>query len=103
MGTLLQKDGVTRAGTFVTLSEFFEQARREAEEKGVELIDGKQLHERIEAARRTEPCPLCSSPMVLGRNEYGWWLRCTAAPCRGKKNLSDEPGRAVALLLRQAT
>lgn len=101
MGTLLRSDGSAQAGTFVTLSEFFEQARQEAEAKGVELVDGKQLHERIEAVRRAEPCPLCASAMVLGRNEYGWWLRCTATPCRGKRNLSDEPGRAVALLLRQ--
>jgi ssDNA-binding Zn-finger/Zn-ribbon topoisomerase 1 len=83
------------------LSTFTTQAREEAIEAGVCLLDGKDLHRRIEAVRRSEACPKCSEPMKLAHSSYGWWLRCDAPGCTGKRDLSAEPGRAVELLLQR--
>jgi ssDNA-binding Zn-finger/Zn-ribbon topoisomerase 1 len=86
------------AGIFVTLSDFTEQARLEAETIGITLIDKPDLHARIEKARRIDPCPVCAAPMVFDRSARGWWLRCVAPNCSGKRDLSGDPGRAVEFL-----
>jgi integrase len=50
--------------------------------------------------RGAEPCPTCGAPMVLDRSSRGWWLRCVAQGCQGKRDLGTAPGRAVDLLTR---
>lgn len=101
-GTLLRENLEGSAGTFVTLSDFTEQARAEARRIGMTLIDNRELFSRVEKVRRNEPCPLCEKPMILDRSSRGWWLRCVAAGCQGKRDLGSDPGRAVDLLT-QAT
>jgi HJR/Mrr/RecB family endonuclease len=90
-----------REGAFVTFSQFTEQAVQEAGINGIELIDGRELYRRIERVRRSEPCPNCQNPMVLDRSQHGWWFRCNAAGCSGKRNLDGEPARAVELLTQR--
>lgn len=39
--------------------------------------------------------------MVKGLSDLsprGWWLRCVAPGCQGKRDLGNEPGRALGLL-----
>lgn len=97
-GTLL-REGIGGAhGDFVTLSSFTEQARQEGAKMGMTLVDGRDLYQRLENARRAEPCPACQSPMALDRSRHGWWFRCTTNGCSGKRNLGADPGRAVDLL-----
>jgi hypothetical protein len=88
------------AGMFVTLSDFTEQASAEARRTGITLVDKLDLHSRMEKARRAEPCPVCGKPMILDRSSRGWWLRCRAAGCSGKRDLGGDPGRAVDLLIQ---
>lgn len=97
-GTLLREGLSGPYGIFVTLSDFTQQARAEAAKVGLVLIDNRDLYARVEKVRRAEPCPQCQAPMVLGRSERGWWLRCVASDCSGKRDLSGDPGRAVELL-----
>ncbi len=97
-GTLLREGLRGSDGIYVTLSEFTEQARQEAQRSGMEMIDRRVLYARVEEARRSEPCPICQSPMVLGRSQHGWWFRCVSHGCSGKRDLGNEPGRAVDLL-----
>jgi hypothetical protein len=85
-------------GIFVTLSQFNKPALAEAKRIGLNLIDHRELYERMKKVRRAEPCPICSAPMVFGHSRYGWWFHCEVAGCGGKKNLSDEVGRAVEIL-----
>lgn len=98
LGTLMRESLPGEAGIFVTLSRFSDQARDEAQQAALTLIDNQSLHERIERIQRQEPCPLCGAPMSLGRSSYGWWFRCTARDCSGKRDLGNDPGRAVELL-----
>ena len=100
-GTLLRKGLPGHAGVFVTLSKFTPQAFAEAKEMGFELLDGRKLFARIEDVRRAEPCPECQLPMTLGRSRYGWWFRCTADGCGGKRDLGQDPGRVVELLAQR--
>lgn len=93
----LRRERVDR-GFFVTFSRFNAHAEREAKSTGVDLIDGSELYRRIERVRRPEPCPTCESPMVLDRSPHGWWFRCVAAGCAGKRDLDREPALAVELL-----
>lgn len=95
-GTLRREN--VDSGVFVTFSNFTETATSEADAARVELIDGRALFQRIERVRRPEPCPTCGSPMVLDRSQHGWWFRCVASGCTGKRNLDREPARAVELL-----
>jgi hypothetical protein len=97
-GTLLREGLPGSAGMLVTLSDFTEQARSEARTIGLILVDKRDLNARIEKARRVEPCPVCQAAMVLDRSMRGWWLRCVAPGCAGKRDLSGEPGRAVEFL-----
>jgi Restriction endonuclease len=97
-GTLLREGLPGHAGFFVTLSTFTPQARAEAEQIGLSLLDGRELYARIEQVRRAEPCPKCQRPMTLSRSTYGWWFRCTASGCGGKRDLGRDPGRVVELL-----
>ncbi len=97
-GTLMREGLPGSAGVFVTLSTFGEQARAEAQALGLTIVDGRDLYSRVEKARRTEPCPTCRTPMRLDRSSRGWWLHCVAAGCRGKRDLGNEPGRALELL-----
>ena len=84
----------------VTLSTFTADARAEAPKLRVQLVEGRDLLQRIEGVRRSEPCPSCNTPMILDRSSRGWWLRCPRYPsCTGKQDLSNEPGTAVDLLL----
>jgi hypothetical protein len=100
LGTLMREKLPEDAGIFVTLSSFTEQARQEAQQAGITLVDNRNLYSRIEKVRRAELCPLCNTPMVLDRSPHGWWLRCVADGCSGKRDLSDDPGRAVDLLIQ---
>jgi Restriction endonuclease len=97
-GALMREGLKGSDGIFVTLSDFTEQARSEAEELGVALIDNRDLYVRMEAVRRTEACPICGSTMLLGRSNFGWWFRCVKKGCAGKRDLGRDPGRAVELL-----
>lgn len=97
-GTLLREGRTGADAIFVTLSDFNEHARAEAKRLGIALIDGRDLFRRAEAVRRSEPCPECSQPMMLGKSEHGWWFRCTTAGCRGKRNLDSDAGRAIDML-----
>lgn len=99
-GTLLRERLPGSAGIFVTLSDFTEQARSEARTVGITLIDNRELNSRIEKARRIEPCSVCQAPMVFDRSVRGWWLRCVAPGCSGKRDLGGDPGRAVDFLIR---
>jgi len=101
-GALL-RDGLAGSdGIFVTLSDFTPQAVEEAEKAGIALLDGQSLYARVEKVQRPEPCPKCSERMVLDRSMRGWWFRCVATGCDGKRDLGGDPARAVALLLARA-
>lgn len=97
-GTLLREKVNGSDGIFVTLSDFTAQAYEEAERIGLTLIDGRELYRRVEQVRRVEACPICHKPMVLDRSTHGWWFRCVAANCAGKRDVANEPGRAVDFL-----
>lgn len=99
-GTLMREGKQGGAGIFVTLSNFTPQAREEARELGLELVDGEDLVARVEKVRQAVPCPnpTCQQPMRFGRSVHGWWFRCVAPGCDGKRDLGAEPGKAVALL-----
>ena len=90
-----------RDGVFVTFSRFTEQAISEAKPAGIELIDGAELYRRVERVRRPEPCPTCAESMILDRSQRGWWFRCVAGNCSGKRDLDHEPARAVELLTQR--
>jgi hypothetical protein len=96
-GTLLRERLPSSAGTFVTLSDFTEQARAEAEKIGITLVDNRDLYSRIEKVRRAELCDICQKPMHLDHSSRGWWFHCVAG-CPGKRDLGKDPGRAVELL-----
>lgn len=98
-GTLMREGLSGSSGIFVTLSDFNEFARTEASQVGMTLINNRELHARIETARRAEPCELCNAPMKLDLSSRGWWLRCVETGCTGKRDLGSDPGRAVDLLL----
>ena len=100
-GTLFREHLGPEAGMFVTLSNFTVQARDEAAETGIVLVDGEQLEARWSKVRRTEPCPTCSSPMLVDKSLHGWWLRCVSPGCGGKRDLAGQPGRAIELLTKQ--
>jgi restriction endonuclease len=97
-GTLMREGLTAKAGYFVTLSDFTEQAQAEAKQLGVVLIDGIDLYNRSEKLRRRESCPNCEAPMTLDRSIHGWWFRCTVPGCGGKRDLGSQPARAVELL-----
>jgi hypothetical protein len=101
-GTLLGEGLPGTAGIYVTLSDFTEQARSEARRTGLTLLDGRGLYSKVEKARRPELCPTCHQPMRLDRSPRGWWLRCIAPGCSGKRDLGNEPGRAIDLLTQSA-
>lgn len=83
---------------FVTLSDFTQQAREEAKRAGITLVDRVNLLERVERVRRKEPCPKCTASMILDRSDWGWWFRCPAPGCGGKRDLGRDPALAVELL-----
>ncbi len=99
-GTLMREGLAGVDGIFVTLSDYTSQAREEASKLGLTLIDNRDLYARVERTRRNEPCPNCRAPMVLGRSGQGWWFRCVAPGCSGKRDLGNDPGRAVELLVQ---
>ncbi len=101
-GTLMREALPASAGIFVTLSDFTSQARAEAKKIGIALIDKYDLHDRIEKARRIEPCPICRKPMRLDYSSQGWWFHCVAG-CPGKRDLGKDPGRAVEFLTQPPT
>jgi hypothetical protein len=100
-GTLMREDLPGDAGVLVTLSGFTEAAIAEAAKLEIELVDNRELVRRIENVRATEPCPICATPMLLDRSARGWWLRCPrfANGCKGKRDLDNDRGRALDLLL----
>lgn len=98
-GTLMAERSGPVVGHFVTLSDFNDYAIAEAKRTGIVLVGGAELYRRAEKLRRSEPCPTCASPMILDRSMRGWWFRCTAAGCGGKRDLGSQPGRAVELLV----
>jgi len=97
-GTLMREGLPATAGFFVTLSSFTEAARSEANQLGLTLVNGADLYARVERVRTPEPCPVCSAPMRLGNSPRGWWFRCVAKGCSGKRDLGRDPARAVELL-----
>jgi HJR/Mrr/RecB family endonuclease len=97
-GTLLSEGMPGTAGIFVTLSDFTQYARLEADKAGLTLLNGQDLYSKVEKVRRLEPCPICQKPMRLDRSPRGWWFRCVAPGCNGKQDLASEPGRAVDIL-----
>jgi hypothetical protein len=97
-GTLMREGLPGTSGIFVTLSDFTDQARGEAKRLGLALVDNHDLHARVEKVRRIEPCPSCGSAMLLDRSARGWWFRCVAKGCHGKRDLGTDPARAVELL-----
>ena len=97
-GTLLREGLPGTAGIFVTLSEFTPQGIDEGGKAGIALLDGQALYARVERVRRPEPCPKCAQPMLLDRSMHGWWFRCVQAGCGGKRDLGNDPARAVDLL-----
>jgi HJR/Mrr/RecB family endonuclease len=97
-GTLAREKMPPSNGVFVTLSGFTQQARTEAQRLGMVLLDGQDVYRLVERVRRTEPCPICGTGMVLDRSVHGWWLRCDAN-CPGKRDLGRTPGRALELLV----
>jgi hypothetical protein len=100
-GTLVREGLPSDAGILVTLSHFTEPAVAEAAKLHVELVDNRDLVHRIEDVRATEPCPVCSTPMLLDRSTHGWWLRCPRyfEGCKGKRDLAGDPARALELVL----
>jgi hypothetical protein len=97
-GTLARERMSGTAGILVTLAGFTEQARQEAHVTGLTLLHSRDLYSRVERVRQTEPCPNCQEPMVLDRSSRGWWFRCVAPGCSGKRDLGRDPVRAVELL-----
>lgn len=97
-GTLLREGLTGPDGVFVTLSDFTDQAIDEAKGIGLVLVGRRELYARLEAVRRPEPCPVCSTPMQLDRSQYGWWFRCKTQGCSGKRDLGADPARAIELL-----
>jgi hypothetical protein len=97
-GTLTREGAKPNEGIFVTLSDFTEQAEEEAMQMGMFLIDRAALFTRVDAVRRKEPCPVCGRPMIFDRSPRGWWFRCIAAGCSGKRDLGPDAGRAIDLL-----
>jgi hypothetical protein len=102
-GTLLREHLRGNQGVFVTFSRFNEHAIAEAKKNGIELVDGAELFRRAEHVRRPESCPTCGNAMILDRSAHGWWFRCVAKGCSGKRNLDREPARAVELLTQPPT
>jgi len=86
------------SGVFVTLSDFTPSAIEEARKAGVELIGGRVLYERIAKVRRKEPCPVCGTPMHFDHSQRGWWFRCVATGCTGKRDVGNDAGRAIEFL-----
>jgi len=99
-GTLLREGMRGVDGIFVTLSDFNQNAISEANNLGIQLVNGRQLYERMEKVRKPELCTICGEPMLLDRSRRGWWFRCVTPNCLGKKDLANEPGRVVELLIR---
>ena len=100
LGTLMREKLPGKAGIFVTLSSFTEQARQEARDAEIILIDNRELYSRIEKVRQPEACPVCGLPMVLDRSSRGWWMRCVTGGCLGKRDLGSDAGRAIDLLIQ---
>ncbi|MES2210547.1 MAG: restriction endonuclease [Chloroflexota bacterium] len=98
-GTLVREGLPPGAGIFVTLSDFTTQAREEANTMGLALVDNRDLYARVEQVHRREACPVCSEPMLLDRSGRWWWYRCVARGCSGKRDLGNDPGRAVEFLI----
>ena len=99
LGTLMREGLPAEAGIFVTLSSFTSDARREAHQAGLVLMDKVELYSRIEKVRKAEGCPECGEGMVLDRSRHGWWLRCVARGCSGKRDLGRDPARAIEQLI----
>jgi hypothetical protein len=97
-GTLMREGADGKDGIFVTLSDFGVQALEEAAKTRITLIDRTDLFNRVEKVRRQEPCPICERPMLFDRSPHGWWFRCVAEGCAGKRDLGADAGRAVELL-----
>lgn len=97
-GTLMREGLPGRSGVFITLSGFTEQAQAEASRIGMTLVDNRDLYDRVEAVRQREPCLVCGAGMLLDRSPRGWWFRCVAPGCNGKRDLGREPARAIELL-----
>lgn len=102
-GTLMREKASGKEGIFVTISDFTPQAEEEAAKTGMVLVDRADLFARVERARRKEPCPICRQPMLFDRSPRGWWFRCVAVGCTGKRDLGSDAGRAVELLTEPPT
>jgi hypothetical protein len=101
-GTLLAEGLPGKSGIFVTFGGFTTGGVEEVAGTGVTVVDGPALHARVEKARRLEPCPTFGAPMLLDRSSRGWWFRCVAAGCSGKRDPGRDPARAVELLTQMS-
>jgi hypothetical protein len=102
-GTLL-REGLTGAdGILVTTSAFYPTATTEAQDVGIELIDGGTLVDRLHDVGASDLllrptrsdtwlCPDCTTPMTLHHSSYGWWLHCPnySNGCKGKHDLGKD-------------
>ena len=102
-GSLMAGGASGADGIFVTFSDFTEHARAAAKKTGMTLLDRADLFDRIERVRRQEPCPICQEPMLFDRSARGWWFRCVASGCAGKRDLGTQAGRAIELLTQPPT
>lgn len=112
-GTLMREGLPGSAGVLVTSAGFTTEAVTEANQLGVELINGDRLVERLilaGAAGLLQPprdawvCPNCASPMRLAKSEYGWWMRCPdwGTNCDGKQDLGRDDREVVERLIAGA-
>lgn len=97
-GVIARENASPGHSIFATLGSFTPQAESEAERLGLTLWSGPDLYERSEKVRRHEPCPVCGRPMLLDRSPMGWWFRCVAEGCSGKRDLGRAPAEALELL-----
>lgn len=117
LGGALLREGLSgEAGLLVTSGAFTPAAIAEAREIGIELVARHELLRRLDVVGATELlkrnkvateaylCPKCSSPMLLDRSRYGWWLHCPSYydGCGGKQDLGTDSRRALELILASA-
>jgi hypothetical protein len=100
-GTAVREGLRAADAMFVTMSDYTGQARQEAKQLGITLVDGADLFLRMERARAPQPCPICSRAMRLDQSDFGWWFRCLAPGCKGKRDLGRDPARVVGLLVQE--
>ena len=98
VGTLTIAGLDSRDGIFATLSGFTSTAKEEGRKGHLTMLDGRALFARMDKVRRKEPCPVCGRAMRFDHSRHGWWFRCVALGCTGKRDVGKDAGRAVEFL-----